>query len=74
MSVHYGITFNREISSVTGLSEFLIRQYREIIKDAESSRLMREHLCILLEQSQYRSGLKKTITHDGLRAAVTEVV
>ena len=72
MSIHYGIAHSKEISLVTGLSESLIKQYRQIIEEAKKSQLMREHLSILLEQSQYRSGLKKTISHDGLRAVVME--
>jgi len=72
MSLHYGIKENREIALVTGLSEHLITQYRKLISSAGKCAIMQQHLTILLEQSQYRSGLKKTINHDGLRAAVTE--
>ncbi len=71
MSLHYGIKENREIAHVTGLSEHLIRQYRQLISKAKTCPFMQEQLTILLEQSQYRSGLKKTINHDGLRVAVT---
>jgi len=71
MSIHYGIKEPREIKLVTGLSVHLISQYRQLISNAETSPIMHEHLTILLEQSQYRSGLKKTISYDGLRAAVT---
>lgn len=74
MSIHYGIVHSKEISLVTGLSESLINQYRHIIEEAKKSQLMSEHLSILLEQSQYCSGLKKTIDHDGLRVAVMEGV
>lgn len=74
MSIHYGIKQTNEIALVTGLSEYLIDQYRQLISNAEDSPIMQEHLSILLEQSQYRSGLKKTISYDGLRAAVTGVV
>lgn len=70
MSIHYGIVHNKEISLVTVLSESLINQYRQIIEEANKSQLMSEHLSILLEQSQYRRGLKKTIAHDGLQVAV----
>jgi len=74
MSLHYKIIDNKEISNVTGLSEYLIKQYRQIIAEAKCSDIMSRNLSILLEQSQYRSGLKKTINHDGLRVAVMEVV
>ena len=72
MSLHYGINENREIALVTGLSEHLIIQYRKLISSARRCPIMHQHLTILLEQSQYRSGLKKTIDHDGLRVAATE--
>jgi biotin operon repressor len=71
MSIHYGIKKSQEIALVTGLSAPLIMQYRQIIANVKKSPIMQQHLTILLEQSQYRSGLKKTISHDGLRAAVT---
>jgi len=72
MSLHYGIKENREIALVTGLSEHLISQYRKLISSAKRCPIMQQHLTILLEQSQYRSGQKKTIAHDGLQVAVTE--
>lgn len=65
MSLHHGISSNIEISQVTGLSDYLINQYREIINESRKSDTMRNNLSILLEQSQYRSGLKKTIDHVG---------
>lgn len=71
MSIHYGIKQTKEIALVTGLSVPLISQYRQIIANVKKSSIMQQHLTILLEQSQYGSGLKKTISHDGLRAAVT---
>lgn len=74
MSLHYGIKENREVSLVTGLSEHLIVQYRKLISSAQKCSIMQRHLTILLEQSQYCSGLKKTINYDGLRVAVTEKV
>jgi len=74
MSIHYNIKHPDEISLVTGLSEHLVCQYQQLISNAKTCPIMQEHLDILLEQSQYRSGLKKTISHDGLRAAVTGAV
>ena len=71
MATHFGIDNLSELSSVTGLSEYLIKQYLQIISDARSDKLMKSNLSVFLEQSQYRMGLKKTITDDGLRAAVS---
>jgi len=73
MSLHHGISSNIEISQVTGLSDYLINQYREIINESRKSDTMRNNLSILLEQAQYRSGLKKTIDHVGFQVAAMEV-
>lgn len=71
MAKHFGINDLHELSSVTGLSQYLLKQYIQIISDSSSNRIMSSNLSILLEQSQYRMGLKKTITADGLRAEVS---
>ena len=70
MAKHNGITNLSELSSITGLSNYLIKQYLAIISDTKTDSLMSSNLSIILEQSQYRIGLKKTITDDGLRVAV----
>jgi len=71
MAKHFGINDLHELSSVTGLSQYLLKQYIEIISYSSSDSIMSSNLSILLEQSQYRMGLKKTITTDGLRAEVS---
>lgn len=71
MAKHFGINNLSELSSVTGLSKYLIKQYIQIISDSPTNPVMSSNLSILLEQSQYRMGLKKTITDDGLRAEVS---
>ncbi len=71
MAKHFGITNLSELSSVTGLSKYLIKQYIRIISDTQTDPVMSSNLSVLLEQSQYRMGLKKTITDDGLRAEVS---
>ena len=71
MAKHFGINDLSELSSVTGLSQYLLKQYIQIISDSSSDSIMSSNLSILLEQSQYRMGLKKTITADGLRAEVS---
>jgi len=72
MSLHYGIKENKEISQVTGISEYLISQYRSILTDSKANPIMFQNLKIMLEQSQYRSGLKKTIEYDGFPVVVLE--
>ena len=71
MAKHFGINNLSELSSVTGLSKYLIKQYIQIISDSPTDPVMSSNLSILLEQSQYRMGLKKTITDDGLRVEVS---
>ncbi len=71
MAKHFGISNLSELSSVTGLSKYLLQQYVQIISDSPTDPVMSSNLSILLEQSQYRMGLKKTITDDGLRAEVS---
>lgn len=68
---HFGINNLSELSSITGLSKYLIKQYLQIISDSQSDPVTSSNLSILLEQSQYRRGLKKTITDDGLKVEVT---
>ena len=71
MAKYVGITNLSELISITGLSEYLLKQYLQIISDSELNPVMSSNLSVLLEQSQYRMGLKKTITDDGLRAGVS---
>jgi len=71
MAKHHGINDISELSSVTGLSKYLISQYLEIMSDCKIEAIMSSNLSVLLEQSQYSAGLKKTITGDGLRAEVS---
>ena len=71
MANHFGINNLSELSSVTGLSKYLLEQYIQIISDSSTNPVMSSNLSILLEQSQYRMGLKKTITDDGMRAEVS---
>ena len=71
MAKHFQINDLFELSSITGLSKYLIKQYLQIISESESNPVKSSNLSVLLEQSQYRMGLKKTITNDGLRAEVS---
>ncbi len=71
MAKHFGINNLSELSSVTGLSKYLLKQYVQIISDSSTDPVMSSNLSILLEQSQYRMGLKKTITDDGMKVEVS---
>lgn len=73
LAKHFRINNLSELSSITGLSKYLIKQYLQIISESESDPVMSSNLSVLLEQSQYRMGLKKTIRQppDGLRVEVT---
>jgi hypothetical protein len=52
----------KDISSVTGLSETLVKQYLEIIRRAKRDKLKKENFELLLERSGYRPELKKRIS------------
>ena len=56
-----GIYQNRDISSVTGLSQSLINQYVSLIKESKKDRIRRENLHQLTERAGYREGIKKTV-------------
>ncbi len=72
MSLHHGVTDSRNIAQVTGLSVYLVKQYRALISEAKQSPIMQDTLSIMIEQNQYMDGVKKTLKNDGLKAAVTE--
>lgn len=52
----------KEISSVTGLSETLVKQYMELIRAVKKDKMKKENYDMLLERSGYRPELKKRIT------------
>jgi len=56
-----GINQNRDIGSVTGLSQTLINQYVCLIKDSKKDKIRRENLKQLTERAGYREGIKKTV-------------
>lgn len=67
MCYEYNILNIDEISSVTGYSHFLIKQYTEIIKSAKQNNQRNQNLEMLKQQLSYQYGSKKTIIYDGLR-------
>lgn len=51
----------KEISMVTGLSEALVKQYTQLIKESRKDKTRKENLKLLIERSSYREGVKKTV-------------
>ena len=56
-----GIYGTKEISAVTGISEVLVKQYTELIKESKKDKTRRENIKQLIERSSYREGIKKTV-------------
>lgn len=54
----YGI---KDISTVTGVSEALVKQYNELIRDSKKDKTRKENLKLLIERNSYREHIKKTV-------------
>ncbi len=63
MAQSRGIYRIKDISAVTGISETLVRQYRELVKESKKDKTSKENLGLLIERSSYREGIKKTVKH-----------
>ena len=63
MAQSKGIYERKEISSVTGISEGLVKQYLELIKESKKDKIKSENLKDLISRNSYRSGIKKTAKH-----------
>lgn len=50
----------KEISAVTGISEGLVKQYLELIRESKKDRTRKENLKNLINRNSYREGIKKT--------------
>jgi hypothetical protein len=61
MSQSRGIYKAKEISVVTGISETLVNQYTELIKESKKDKTRKENLSLLIERNRYREGAKKTV-------------
>jgi type I site-specific restriction-modification system R (restriction) subunit len=61
MAQSRGIYRIKDISAVTGISETLVKQYTELIKESKKDKTRKENLGLLIERSSYREGVKKTI-------------
>jgi len=51
----------KEISSVTGISEGLVKQYLELIRQSKKDKTRSENLKDLIKRNSYREGIKKTV-------------
>ena len=63
MSQSKGIYERKEISSVTGISEGLVKQYLELIRQSKKDKTRLENLKDLIKRNSYRVGIKKTVKH-----------
>ncbi len=61
MSRSNGIYRIKDISSVTGLSENLVNQYVELIKQSKKEKTRQQSMKGLIERASYRRGIKKTV-------------
>jgi len=71
-AVHYGIHETKIISTVTGLSENLVRQYRELIEQSRYIKQRAEMMQQMVESWIKSEELKKRMLQGGCRAVVTE--
>jgi len=65
MAEHRGIVWAKEISAVTGLSENVVRQYQELIRESRRDRIRGENLRQLIRRSGYAEVVKKTFKNNG---------
>jgi hypothetical protein len=61
MSQSRGINKAKDISVVTGISETLVNQYTELIKESKKDKTRKENLSLLIGRNRYREGAKKTV-------------
>lgn len=61
MAQKKGIYRVKDISAVTGLSEGLVKQYVELLKESKKDKTRRENLQLLIERNSYREHIKKTV-------------
>ena len=55
-----GIYERKEISAITGISEGLVKQYLELIRESKKDKTRKENLRDLVRRNSYRVGIKKT--------------
>jgi hypothetical protein len=60
MSQSKGIYERKEISAVTGISEGLVKQYLDLIRESKKDKTRKENLKDLINRNSYKDGIKKT--------------
>ena len=63
MAQSKGIYERKAISSVTGISEGLVKQYLDLIRESKKDKTRKENLKDLINRNSYRVGIKKTAKH-----------
>lgn len=63
MAQSKGIYQRKEISAVTGISDGLVKQYLDLIRESKKDKSRKENLKDLIRRNSYRVGIKKTIKH-----------
>jgi len=71
-AMHYGIQEIKIISTVTGLSENLVRQYKELVDQSRCNKQRKETMQQMVESWIKSEELKKRMLQSGYRAVVTE--
>jgi DNA-binding Lrp family transcriptional regulator len=61
MAQSKGIYESKEISAVTGISQGLVKQYLELIRESKKDKTRKENLTDLINRNSYRAGIKKTV-------------
>ncbi len=61
MAQRQGIYKEKDIRAVTGISEVLVKQYKELIQESKKEKTRRENLKQLIERNSYREEIKKRV-------------
>lgn len=61
MSQQRGIYREKDISAVTGISQYLVKQYADLIRESKKDKTKRENLQSLIDRSGIREDIKKTV-------------
>ena len=63
MSRKQGIYRIKDISLVTGLSNYLVEQYITLIKESKRDKTRKRNIELLIERNSYREEIKKRVVH-----------
>lgn len=61
MSQKRGINRIKDISIVTGLSNYLVEQYISLIKESKRDKTRKTNIELLIERNSYREEVKKRV-------------